>query len=67
MWNKTKQTYWINRYRNPWSIIRVLDNEYVCDIAPFVNDAILRQICFAKTDDDVMNIAEAISKESYVN
>lgn len=67
MWDRTKQTYWINRYRNPWSIIRVLDNTYVCDIVPFVNGYILQQICFATTNEEVMNIAEAISKESYVN
>lgn len=67
MWDRTKQKYWINRYRSPWSIIRVLDNEYVCDVAPFVDDSKLRQICFSKTDDDVMKLAEKITRNSYAN
>lgn len=62
MWDRSKQTYWINRLS--LSVIRISDHQKVCDFPKHVSvyDTVLvEKICFAEDDESVIGILKDVN------
>lgn len=58
MWDRSKQNYFIARRGNPWSVWTAHGDRKVCDFpAYFCDDNYSTKICFAKNDEEVIEIA----------
>ena len=67
LWDRSKQTYWISSFGDPWSVRDFKNNdEYVCDfpIEYQWSSKLVRDICFANTKDDVIRILEEFGKDN---
>jgi len=61
VWDREKQTYYILRRGDPWSV-RTANGRYVCDFPAFCYSDITEKICFAADDDEVKRLVEEISQ-----
>ena len=56
-WDRSKQTYFILRRSDPWTVRNMKTQEVVCDYPAFLYDnKLIEQICFAANDEEVREI-----------
>lgn len=63
-WDRSKQTYFILRRGDPWSVVSVKGDNRVCEYPAYLyNNVLIEKICFAADDATVLALMEEYYKD----